>query len=227
MMDADNILKQISEYTALWCPAVGEETDLAAMAQYAIAQKNTIISAAPDSVAKLWPWLEGSGVAIYARFYLNGDKNGTYEERISDLTARINTVFKQGASGAQVFVKLSDLELFVSQLHVIRDDLFFNKTLTIGLDINDIGPYDWADLFGNLKKIQAASLLLAMPRDTGDKSDFVGRLYGAMDMWDTEFRGDLHFALGQNFIRIDQAFRLVQEMRPKLQNGLKFFISNA
>lgn len=225
MIDADNILKQIDEHRALWCPAGGDQTDLAAMAEYAVAQKFPIISAVPDDIPILWPWLERSDIDLTARFYQSGERARTTEENISELTGRINAVFKQGATGAQVFVKFSDLELFVDQLHVIRDDLFFNKTLSVGLDINEIGPYEWATVFEMLNKIHAASLLLAMPRDTGDKSDFVGRMYGMLDTWKGDYAGDLHFALGQNFLRIDQAFRLVQCTRPQMTDKMRFFIA--
>ncbi len=223
MIDIDNILGELRPHMGLWCPGGGEETDLAAMAEYIVANKIKMISAAADSVPTLWPWLENANVAINARFYLDAHVARHAEKQISDLAARMNGLFKQGASGAQVFIRFADLELFVSQLHAIRDDLFFNKTLSIGVDIKEIGPYDWDRLFELADKINAASIMIAMPNDTGDKSDFVGRVYAALNAWNGAFRGDLHFALGQNFTRMEQAVRLVQAMRPELMANLRFF----
>jgi len=223
MIDVDNILDEIKPHLGLWCPGGGEDTDLAAMAEYIVANKIPMISVTGDNVPTLWPWLENADVAINARFYLDARVARHAEKQISDLAARMNGLFKQGASGAQVFIRFADLELFVSQLHAIRNDLFFNKTLSIGLDIGEIGPYDWGKLFELAEKIQAASILFVMPNDTGDKSDFVGRVYSALDTWNGAFHGDLHFALGQNFIRMEQAMRLVQKMRPELMQKIRFF----
>lgn len=221
MIDAEYILEEIGGRAALWIAAGAEDTDLAGMAEYAVDRGMRAISVAPDAVATMWPWLEKTNVKIIARFYMHS-KN---ESDISELTAHVNATFKQGADGAQIFMKLSELGAFVDEVHLIRDDLFFNKDLSVGLDLGALDAMEWRGVFANLRRVNATSLILALPRDAGDKSDFVGRLYGALDGWDADFKGNLHFALGQNFLRIDQAHRLVQKMCPEISERAKFFIN--
>ena len=62
-------------------------------------------------------------------------------------------------------------------------------------------------------------------KDAGDKSDFVGRIYGMLNTWDADNKFDLHFAFGPNFMRIEQALRLVQSVRPELVGRLKFWVN--
>jgi hypothetical protein len=152
------------------------------------------------------------------------DKKVT-EQQISDVTMAINSAFKRGAHGAQIFLAYSALAGLVEQIHVIRDDLFFEKDLSIAIDINQIDSDDWNDLFENLQKINATSLLLTMSKDMGDKSDFVGRFYGMLDVWNSENKFDIHLAFGQNFQRIEQALRLIKSMRPELIKTTKVFIN--
>lgn len=221
MIDAEYILEEIGGRAALWIAAGTEDTDLAGMAEYALGRGMCAISVAPDAVVTMWPWLEKTDVKIIARFYMSSkDAHG-----ISELTARVNATFKQGADGAQIFMKTSELGAFVDEVHLIRDDLFFNKDLSVGLDIGAVDAIEWGGVFANLRRINATSLILALPRDAGDKSDFVGRLYGALDGWDSDFKGDLHFALGRNFLRIEQAHRLVQKMRSEIADRTRFFLS--
>ena len=108
-------------------------------------------------------------------------------------------------------------------LRPIRDDLFFNKNLSVGLDICKIEPEQWADVFGALNAISAASVIFVLSCDTGDKSDFVGRFYGALNAMDT-FRGDVHFAPLANPTRAEQVVRLIEQIRPEKLTNLRFFI---
>jgi hypothetical protein len=124
-----------------------------------------------------------------------------------------------------VFLPYVALAGLVEQTHGIRGDLFFNKDLIIGIDIADIDSSDWGDLFEKLRKINASALLLVLTKDAGAKSDFVGRLYGMLDKWETENNFDLHFAFGQNFVRIEQTARLIRAMRPDLAKNMKFFVN--
>ncbi len=219
MIDAETILDGVGKHTALWCAGGGEETDLAVAAHVVMGHGMDMISVTPAAVGVLWPWLEKVRVKIIPRFYVAGDVD------MSDLSCRINAAFKSGAHGAQVFLSRRDLDKFVDELHVIRDDLFFNHVLSIGMDVGEIDADDWGTVFGLLNKIRANSLVLALPHDDGDRSDFVGRIYAAMNAWGA-FRGALHFALGQNVIRIDQAMRLVQDIQPRLYESVRFFIPN-
>ncbi len=216
MIDAESILDNVKNHIALWCGG-GEETDLAASAFVAMDQNVDMVSVLPGAVATLWPWLERTRIKIMARFYVGAGGD------VSDLSRRINMTFKSGAHGAQVFLSRNDLDNFVDELHLIREDLFFNHDLAIGLDVSEINSDDWVHVFDALNKIRANSLILVLPRDDGDRSDFVGRIYAAMNAWGM-FGGALHFALGANFIRIDQAARLVSDMQPVLYERMRFFV---
>ena len=171
----------------------------------------------------IWPWLEQAGVDIMARFYF--PDTSITDNQIYDITAQINSAFKVGATGAQVFLAYGALDGLVEQTHIIRDDLFFNRDLSIGIDIGDVDSCDWENLFANLQKINASSLLLVLTNDAGKKSDFVGRIYGLLNAWRSDNKFDLHFAFGPNFMRIEQVLRLVESMQPELMDRLVFWVN--
>lgn len=223
MIDTDNILDENSYRLSLWCGAESDSSDLAYVADKAVTEKCDAISVSPTAVPVLWPWLEGKGVKIYSRFYLS--EKSKSDEVMSDFTTSINYVLKQGADGVQVFLRLADLSDFVSKLYLIRDDLFFNKDLYIGLDLSEVDADDWKNAFYLINKIRATGLLLALPIDKGDKSDFVGRLYAMLDSWNMQLNCDIHFALGVNPLRIEQTYRLVESMQPSLLEKLVFFVN--
>lgn len=224
MISADYIFNEIGGAGALWCGAHSENADLARRAEEVVRRGAACVSASPDDVGTLWIWLEKNPVKIYGRFYLP-DGMGADIDTLSDLTARINACFKRGASGAQVFVTRRDLAAFADQMHTIRDDLFFNKDLSIGLDLSEIDVSDWGDVFAALIKMRASSVVFVLSKDMGKKSDFVGRVFGALNAWNPAFRGDLHFAAGANLLRAEQVWRLVASVRPEMQKGARIFIS--
>ena len=220
MMKSENILEQIDAAFAVWCAAGVDATELARMASIAIERKIDVMSVAPDDVAVVWPWIENKKIKIFPRFYVNKSD----VETVSGVSRDINLAFKNGADGAMVFLSQNQLDFFVSQIYLIRDDLFFNKSFFVGLDISEIGPFDWKNVFLALAKVRADGLVLSLTNDTGDKSDFVGRLYAALDAWgDTNM--SLYFVLGAKCVRIEQAMRLVQSMRPELVDKTKFFVT--
>jgi hypothetical protein len=223
MIDKSMIFDMVGTSAGLWCGADMDATDLADAVHCVDVQKLPVISVAPNMVQTVWPWVEGNNIKIMLRFYLDGKK--ITEEQISDITVRINTSLRQGANGAQIFLSYGALAGLVEQTHVVRDDLFFNKDLSIGMDVGEIGPFDWADVFANLQKINASSVIFVFTHDTGDKSDFVGRLYGMLNAWDAANKFSLQFAFGPNLLRIEQAMRLVQQMRPGLMGDLRFWIN--
>ena len=223
MIDKSMIFDIVGTNAGLWCGADMDATDLADAVHFAGVQKLPVVSVAPNMVQTVWPWLEGNNIKIMSRFYLDGRK--ITEKQISDITVRINTSLRQGANGAQIFLSYGALAGLVEQTHVVRDDLFFNKYLSIGMDNCEIGPFDWMDVFANLQKINASSVIFVFTHDTGDKSDFVGRLYGMLNAWDVANKFSLQFAFGPNLLRIEQAMRLVQQMRPGLMGELRFWIN--
>lgn len=213
----------LDDNMALWCPAKKDETDLAYYAEFAIANKLDYVSVSFDAVKTLWPWLENKNINIMPRFYL--DTKFDFKNGLSKLVADINAVFKQGADGIQVFISMCDLDSLVEQLFAIRDDLFFNKELFIGLDINDIGNCNFDKLWNALVKIRANGLVLALTADKGNKSDFVGRIYGLLDSWQKNTKIKLHFVLGENLLRIEQVKRLTQSMQSDLMPDIRFFVN--
>ncbi len=218
MNESDDIINEFNGRMAIWAiPA--DDVDLAGVAEYVVSNRIDMISVATDSVARIWPWLEGTGVKIMTRFYVPLHARGN---AIADLTAQINTAFKHGADGAQIFVHLIDLPRFVSELHAVRDGLFFNKDLCIGIDADEIDALDWGDVFSALNKINATSFVLALPKYSGDKSDWVGRVYGALNSWD--FGGELHFACTQNLVPMAQAARLVDALRADIAPRARFWV---
>lgn len=223
MIDKEYVFGEFGTGTCMWCGSETQGADLAQMCQVAIDNKVSLMSVVPDAVPVVWPWLEHSKITINARFYLENKKFD--EMAASDLAKRVIAVFKNGADGATVFIRNKDLADFVSAMNVVRDDLFFNKDLTVGLDIMEFGAYDWANVFELLKKINVNSVAFFMGTDTGKKSDFVGRVYGMLDAWPRDFNAGLCWAFGNNVPRFDQAKRLVDSLRSDLADVQKFFVN--
>ncbi len=209
---------------AVWCPADAEAGVLARCAEKTIESGADVVSVMPEAVNVVWPWLENKNVKIMGRFVLP-DKKIT-EKQISDVTLQINKVLKNGADGAQVFIRYAALPDLVEQTFVIRDDLFFYKDLSIGLDMSEIAASEWADVFAHLRKINASSVLFVFAKGAKANADFVGRLYGMLKAWTDSNNFDLHFALGPNFMRIEQAIQMVEEVRPGLIPRMKFWVNN-
>ena len=223
MIEKNEILSEIKDNLALLCGADVMGADLAAVAGLAITNKLHAISVMPDAVAPLWAWLENTNVKIFSRFYVDKKIDDNF---MSDLSARIVASFRDGADGATVFVKLRDLRQFVTELKCVRDDLFFNKTLAIGIDINEIDFSDWAGVFESLGDMRADVLTLFLSHDAGDKSDFVGRVYAMLNANMGDWHGALHFVPGKNIDRIDEVYRLITLLRSHMVPKLMFFVEN-
>ena len=223
MIDTKTFLLEIQSRIGIWCGADTDGADLARMVQCATDWNADMLSVPPDVVPVVWPWTEDKPIGLLGRFYVGDEKID--ENVMSDLTVKINQSFKSGACGAMVFVRYMHLAPMIDQVAIIRDDLFFNRQLVIGLDIGDIDASDWADLFGELKRINASAVCFALTKDMGKKSDFVGRVFGMLNAWDSEFGGALYFALENRPERIDQARRLVESVRPELAKDLRFFVN--
>lgn len=211
----------ITRSVGLWLGDDGDSTDLAGAAEYAVEMKVPALSVSPKDVGVVWPWVEKLNVKIIPRFYIDS----VVGDNVSDLAINVKSVFKHGADGAQMIVRLSELNRFVDSLLPVRDDLFFQKSLSVGLDIFEVWPLDWDDVFKSLEKLKASSLLLILTHDDGDKSDFTGRIYGALQSWNPDLNMELHVMLGESWGRAEQVYRLIAKMRPELLNRLKFFIS--
>lgn len=221
MIESNEIFLDFDPKIALWCDGVGDTNDFANLANYILENKINLISVSPDRVAFVWTCLEKRDVKILTRYnFTPVQKN--IDKNVSDLSANITSVWKHGADGVQIFLGMRDLDSFVNALLFVRDDLFFQHDLCIGIDINNLGISDWDVLFNKLRAIRANSLCLILSEDTGNRSDFVGRVYGMLQKWD--FDGEIHFALGNNYNRIDQAIRLIESEKPELLERARFFL---
>ncbi len=216
VFENENVAKSVS----LWLDADGDASDLAGAAEYAVNAHIGMLSVAPQNVPVVWPWVEKFNVKIIPRFFVEN----VLIDTMSGLGMSINSAFKQGADGAQVIVKLNDLEKFTDSLATVRDDLFFKKQLSVGFDVFEIWPLDWENVFAALNKLRATSLLLVLTTDAGDKSDFMGRIYGALENWDAP-DAELHIMLGNSFYRAEQVYRLVAKMKPELLDKLRFLVN--
>lgn len=222
MIDEDIVYDSLTGLTAMWCQADLEPGDLARATEVVISQGVRFVSVVPAAVPIIWPWLEHHDVKIFARFYLEG--NQITETQLSDLTIRINDSLRRGAHGAQVFVDVASLPELVEQTYVVRDDLFFNKDLVIGLDVLGVGPDGWGGVYANLRKINASAVALVLPQDTGKESMIVGQIFAMLNAWDKANNFDVHLAFGPNFMRIEQVLRMMKSMRPDLIGRTKVFM---
>ena len=197
MIDKSDIFDEVTDNLAMWCADDCFGADLADAAGVAITNKLHAVSVVPSAIDQLWAWLENTNVKIFGRFYIDSDID---DEFMSNFSMRVNASFRAGADGAIVFMHIGDLDKFVSNMSFIREDLFFNKTLSVGLDINEIGVADWHNVFGLLSTLRADSLTLFLSNDAGDKSDFVGRIYSMLDSDMGDWRGALYFVPGKNML---------------------------
>ena len=222
MIEQNEIFEEVKDNIGLWCEEGCSGADLASAAGVAITNKLHTVCVAPTAIAPLWAWLENTNVHIFGRFMI--DKH-IDENIMSEFSSQVNMAFRNGADGALVCVHMRELEHFVSELMYIRDDLFFNKTLDIELDINEIDLADWEKIFRILQSVRADALTLFLSHDDGDKSDFVGRIYAMLNTNMADWHGALHFHLGQNIARIDQVYRLTSQIRPVCAPSILFWIN--
>lgn len=221
MIEQSEIFDEVKDNLGLWCGTDCAGADLAAVAGVAITNKLKSVCVAPASIGPLWTWLENARVKIIGRFYVDKKID---DEFMSGFSSDISSAFRMGADGAIVFLQMRDMEKFVNELVFVRDDLFFNKTLSVGLDICEIETNDWDKVFKLLHTVRADSLTLYMSHDDGDKSDFVGRIYAMLNTNMGDWHGALHFVFGKNIIRIDQVYRLTQQIQFNLSQTMLFWV---
>lgn len=221
MIESNEIFLDFDPRIALWCDGVGDTNDFANLANNILENKINLISVSPDKVSFIWTCLEKTDVKIFTRYnFTPYQKN--IDKYVSDLSENITSIWKQGADGVQLFLRLKDLERFVGNFMFVCNDLFFQHDLCIGIDISEISISDWDNLFDKLRAIRAKSLCLTLNEDMGNRSDFVGRVYSMLQKWD--FDGEIHFMLGNDYDRMDQVIRLIESEKPELSNRVRFFL---
>ena len=221
MIEANEVFSDFDKRIAFWCDTVGDTSDLANLANSIIETKVDLISVLPETVYFLWTCLEKNSVKILPRYYF-APLQKNMDKDVSQLVANIADIFKKGANGAQIFVRKRDFERFIDILKFVRDDLFFEHDLCIGFDVNDICFSDWGIVFQKLCDIRANAICLTLKEDTGNRSDFVGRVYGMLQKWN--FDGELHLVLNNDYERMDQVIRLVESEKNELSDKLRFFL---
>lgn len=222
MIEMNEIFSDFDSRVSLWGEKAMDTNDLAMMAEYITQKKIKTVSIVPEIVPFVWTCLEKFDVKIFARYVFNPLQKTMLDEEMYDLGAKIKDVCKKGANGVQIFIKMRDFERFMEMIGFVRNDLFFQHDLCITLDINDIDVNNWQMIFQKLRDVGAHALVLSLNEDMGNRSDFVGRVYGMLQNWD--FNGGIHFILGNNFDRIDQVIRLIETERPELSTKVKFFL---
>ena len=223
MIEEEMIFNEVRNNISLMCSGDCVGADLADAMGRAISNKVKSVCIESEHVVDVWPWLEKTKVNIIARFYVNDSIDDDF---ISDLSGKISACFRDGANGAMVFISMRNLPKFAAEISSIRDDLFFNKSFNIAIDIDGVDVFDWDELFGILHLLHADSLVLTFNNDTGDKSDFVGRVFAMLNATRGGWCGAINFALGQNMVRVDQVYRLIQSCAPDTISKTEFFIDN-
>lgn len=211
MIDSANFLSETK--TGLISNDNTDASDLAGVVSAASARGIDAVSCVATDVATLWPWVESTPIRIYARIAPDGDVSGN--------AVAINTAFKHGAAAAQILLTRENFDSWVDGIRPIRDDLFFNKELVLGVDIAHVDTNRWTHVLTRAADIRADNLML---RAGGDLPDFVGRIYGMLDTWGDVFTGGVQIAFDNDFIRMEQTWRLMQKMRPELASRARFFI---
>lgn len=218
MIDKYNLLPGLR--CAIWMDAT-DASELAQGTEFAVTHQMPAIAVVPDAVPVIWPWVEGRGIEIGVRVSSTANRGAA-----SQLTPQIKAAFMQGADGAIISMTPRGLEKFADDMCIVRNDLFFDKKMTIMLDLNDIDDCNaWAGVFDALGRVGANRVMLTWGGDDGDASDFVGRVYGMLGLWDqSTFDGDMHFALGADITRVIQTSRLVEKMQPRLSPRVVYYI---
>lgn len=227
MINFGKTVQEIKDRLGMTCHGDLDASHLIAAADAASRDKMRVLSAEPQYVHTLWSWLEKTDLDIYAKI-TEGRGNQTQESFAERLSEKINTAFKSGAHGVQIFVDKQDLDFFVSALFPVKEDLFYGRKLFFCLDIQKIDNFDWEDIFYQINKIGASGILLdkgkTRPRkNTAD--DIVGRLHGLFDFMGPGFSGDIHF-VGFNVQEVESAWRLANRMRPEIVPRLIFFLDD-
>ncbi len=222
MINTKYLFDDIGAITCAWVrDDRNEETDLAAMVDFMGTNGIKTVSVPCGVVGKIWPWVEKQNIKIIGRFDFNSD-NVDADVAMSNLATAINTEFKHGLTGAQIFVPLNQILQFVDEFLSVRDDLFFQRHLSIAIDVDNKVAPDWAVIFSAIKKLRADSLLLIAHGDDFDvKSDFVGRVFEMLNSWDAGC--DLHMMFDNNLMRVSQVLRMVQKICPNLIPMLRVF----
>jgi len=224
MMKSDFVFDDVEPLTSLWVPdTAGDTAELARVADIAIDKNIRFVSMPARAVKTFWPWVEGKNIKILTRFDFEIDTNKDVEDVISVFAKNITGVFRAGADGAQIFVPAGLVAQFADLVYPIRNDLFFDKYLSITIDIDNMENSNWSGIFDAISRIKPDSILVfGNVEKFNANSDFVGRIFDMLESWN--LNSDLHLMLGKNMLRVTQTLRLVEKMRPGLLKNMRVFV---
>lgn len=206
----------ISKNFALECKMCDDTIKLVSISNELVSTNIKLISVLPNMIQAVWSWLEKNNIEMFVRVYESDYQNS------SDLVKSINSIYKIGATGVQLFIKKKNFFLILPDFLKVKDNLFYNKKISICFDLDDFSINSWSDVFINLNKLKADVILLNYKKEKDD--DFVGLVYGFLDNFDDRFKGEIHFSIGNSSIRVEQTWRLIEKMKPDLLDKVKFFI---
>lgn len=220
MKKLDCLFQEIDCPRAFWVADVDQEY-LPQVADFIVRQGFPVLSAPANLVRQVWPWIEHNDIKIINRCFF--DATDDVDAAISKFALDVSNGARNGADGVQVFVSANKLSDFVTALKPLRDDLFFDRFFSIGLDISEINIDMWDGIFDSLRAVHANAVLIMAQGDDFDRSsDFVGRVFTMLEKWNCD--ADLHMMFGKNTMQIIQTIRLVQKMRPDLIKKLMVFV---
>jgi hypothetical protein len=222
MIKTDDIFDDFSNMSALWVDdTISESCDLARVSDFIVNKNISVVSLPVSGTEQIWPWIEKQKVRIFNRLNIELDEN--IDATISSVARKITESFRCGANGIQIMIEPKDLQSFVNSIIPIKNDLFFDRDLVIGMDVNKICTSDWPGVFNLLNQIQSNAILINVPGDKFDaSSDFIGRIYAMFENWN--FDGELHLMFGKNMMRYSQVLRLAQKMRPAVATKILAFM---
>ncbi len=223
MINSEFIFDDIDEMRAWWVPESNvDAADLAAIAD-AVLESNVFLLSVPcGATGEIWPWVEKNNVRIVNRFNFVLNKNDDVVDAVSELAKSVNGAFKVGAVGAQIFVRVKDIAAFCDAMKPVRQDLFFDKSFSVAIDIDEMRNKDWTAMFDALCEIYPDAILITAQGDSFDaNSDFVGLVFDMLNKWNLD--SDLHVRFGKNMFRVSQVLRLCQKIKPDLVRNMRVF----
>jgi hypothetical protein len=218
-IDYTSSLQEIAAITDIWCGVDASAGALVSAADVALRARALRVAVQPLHVHIMWSWMEGKDTEVFAAFQ-------EQDVRLADpakLSAEIHAAFKKGAGG----VILPGSARIIAALLPVRDDLFFGKKLFISLDLKNIGPNEWPDVFNDLKKIQVDGVLLDARRGDGKSRslDAVGKSYGFLENCGKGFSASVSLLASSPDV-MESVWRLACKMRPEVAKNMRFFVSN-
>ncbi len=221
MMNLNYLFDDVSEMRAWWIDdSATDASDLAAVADAVLESGVSVISAPCAATGEIWPWVEKNNIKIVNRFDFVIDKDVI--DTVSELAKSVTGAFRSGAVGAQVFVHVPDLSQFCDAMKPVRNDLFFDKTFSVAIDIDEMRGQSWSVVFDALRAIAPDTILIMAHGDSFDaNSDFVGIIFDMLNNWN--LKSDLHLWFGKNMFRVSQVLRLCQKIQPDLVQNMRAF----